>query len=51
LKGVKLPHFNEKLKKAGQGKMAKQMKKGAYEFMNEMLFGEKKKHKKLKLRF
>jgi len=48
LKGVKIPNFQQKIKKAGSGQMARQMKKGAYEFVNEMLFGEKKKHKKLR---
>ena len=51
LKGVKIPNFQGRIKKAGSGAMAKKMKKGAYEFIDEMIFGEKHKGKKLKLRF
>ena len=51
MKGVKIPNFQQKIKKAGSGQMARKMKKGAYEFIDEMIFGEKHKHKKLKLRF
>ncbi len=51
MKGVKIPNFQQKIKKAGSGAMAKKMKKGAYEFIDEMIFGEKHKGKKLKLRF
>src|SRR5207249_2535177 len=40
LKGVKIPNFQQKIKKAGSGAMARKMKKGAYEFIDEMIFGD-----------